>query len=106
MNPSTVYRIEAAVRRTRLSTLQRIAEAIVGAAPWMGDAEKVTADLATLAGFGWPLRASIGSALRRGAQGENGDGTRSSPTIDVSGGSSTILLVVGMRLLKGVTQVA
>jgi len=52
MNPSTVYRIEAAVRRTRLSTLRRIAEALVGAAPWMGDAERVTADLATLAGLG------------------------------------------------------
>jgi len=52
MNPSTVYRIEAAVRRTRLSTLRRIAEALVGAAPWMGDAGKVTADLATLAGLG------------------------------------------------------
>ena len=52
MNPSTIYRIEAAVRRTRLSTLQRIAEALVGAAPWMGDAERATADLATLAGLG------------------------------------------------------
>jgi transcriptional regulator with XRE-family HTH domain len=52
MNPSRVHRIEAAVRRTRLSTLQRIAEALVGAAPWMGDAERVAADLATLAGLG------------------------------------------------------
>ena len=52
MNPSTIYRIEAAVRRTRLSTLQRIAEALCEAAPWMGDAERVTADLATLAGLG------------------------------------------------------
>ena len=52
MNPSTVYRIEAAVTRTLLSTLQRVAEALVGAAPWMGDAERVTAALATLAGLG------------------------------------------------------
>lgn len=53
MNPTTVYRIEAAVRRTRLSTLRRIAEALVGAAPWMGgDPERVTADLATMAGLG------------------------------------------------------
>ena len=52
MNPSTIYRIEAAVRRTRLSTLQRIADALVGAAPWIGDAERLTADLATLAGLG------------------------------------------------------
>ena len=36
LNPTTVYRIEAAVRRTRLSTLRRLAEALVGAAPWMG----------------------------------------------------------------------
>jgi ribosome-binding protein aMBF1 (putative translation factor) len=36
MNPSTVYRIEAAVRRTRLSTLRRLAVALVEAAPWMG----------------------------------------------------------------------
>ena len=52
VNPTTVYRIEAAVRRTRLSTLRRIAEALVRAAPWMGDPERVTADLATLAGLG------------------------------------------------------
>jgi len=50
LNPSTIYRIEAATRRTRLSTLQRIAEALVGSAPW--DAQRVTADLATLAGLG------------------------------------------------------
>ena len=52
LNPATVYRIEAAIRRTRLSTLQRIEAALVGAAPWIGDAERVTADLATLAGLG------------------------------------------------------
>jgi len=52
ISPKTVYRIEAAVRRTRLSTLRRIAEALVAEAPWMGDPGRVTADLATLAGLG------------------------------------------------------
>jgi transcriptional regulator with XRE-family HTH domain len=52
LNPSTIYRIEAGVRRTRLSTLRRIAEALVGAAPWMVDADRLAADLATLAGLG------------------------------------------------------
>ena len=90
MNPSTVYRIEAAVRRTRLSTLQRIAEALVGAAPWIGDAERVTADLATLRALGWPLKASTGTGSSAGGRGGSGAGTRIQPTIDESGRSGTI----------------
>jgi transcriptional regulator with XRE-family HTH domain len=52
LNPTTIYRIEAAVRRTRASTLRRVAEALVKAEPRLGDPARVTADLATLAGSG------------------------------------------------------
>ena len=52
LSPTTLYRIEAAVRRTRASTLQRIATALVEAAPGRWTVEGLTADLATLAGMG------------------------------------------------------
>jgi transcriptional regulator with XRE-family HTH domain len=48
----TVYRIEAAVRRTRASTLRRIADALCDAAPTLGDPARVAADLSTVGGLG------------------------------------------------------
>jgi transcriptional regulator with XRE-family HTH domain len=48
----TVYRIEAATRRTRASTLRRIAGALCDAAPMLGDPARVAADFATIVGLG------------------------------------------------------
>ncbi len=50
--PSTVYRIEAAVRRTRESTLRRMAEVLIAASPRLGSVDTLTADLVRLAGDG------------------------------------------------------
>jgi hypothetical protein len=48
----TIWRIEEGVRRTRVSTLGRIAEGLCNAAPRLGDPSRVTADLATVGGLG------------------------------------------------------
>ncbi|MGD0595833.1 MAG: helix-turn-helix transcriptional regulator [Acidimicrobiales bacterium] len=51
LNESTIYQIEAAVRRTRASTLRRIAEVLVNRwEPPLGDVDQVTADLVAMAG--------------------------------------------------------
>lgn len=46
----TLWRIEAGKRRTRESTIDRIAGALVGLAPWMGDPVAVADNLIDLAG--------------------------------------------------------
>ena len=73
MNPSTIYRIEAAVRRTRLSTLQRIAEALVGTAPSMGDARGLQPTWRRWPGLGWLLKASTRTGYKGVGKSENGD---------------------------------
>ena len=47
---STIGKIEAGTRRTRRSTLGRIATALVGLHPDLGDADELADDLAVLAG--------------------------------------------------------
>jgi transcriptional regulator with XRE-family HTH domain len=48
----TIFRIEAAIRRTRVSTLERIADGLCWAAPNLGDPARVLADLCTVAHLG------------------------------------------------------
>jgi transcriptional regulator with XRE-family HTH domain len=50
MSPSTVSRIELGIRRTRASTLRRLAESLVNAAPRLGTVDRVAEDLVMLAG--------------------------------------------------------
>lgn len=50
LNGATISRVEAGTRRTRRSTLERIASALVAELPDLGDADRLTDDLAALAG--------------------------------------------------------
>jgi transcriptional regulator with XRE-family HTH domain len=50
MSPKSIYRIEAGVRRTRESTLHRIAEVLVETEPNYGPVDRLTAYLVELAG--------------------------------------------------------
>jgi transcriptional regulator with XRE-family HTH domain len=50
LDPSTVHRIEVGRRRTRASTLARIAQVLVDAAPDVGHVDEVTSFLVMLAG--------------------------------------------------------
>jgi transcriptional regulator with XRE-family HTH domain len=64
----TIFRIEAGVRRTRVSTLERIAYGLCHAAPTLGDPAGVLADLCTVAHLGLAPESEFADRVQRRRQ--------------------------------------